>query len=465
MSNNWNKNEIKEQIKKVIKYSQDFETHEPKVDALYDKWYKNKLRFIDSLNGELIYEYPQPICFEMSEEDKVKNVEDFITDISLEYAIVKNIDEICRFFEECKQDIYKNILQNDFTFINSQDETCVIKKGIKINKALKFFFYDEEKEQLTNLQMAVSRLIQKDKVQGKLCLSVHPLDFLSSSENTYNWRSCHSLDGEYRAGNLSYMVDKATVICYLKSEEDAILPNFPSTIKWNNKKWRVLIHISNDENLMFAGRQYPFSSEKALDLVKNLLISHLYPKNFWTDWTNKQIKSFKFPKEEIPIYFNSSYIPIEYKLKAINEIIKEGPDHKNYNDVLYSNYYDPYYSYNSSSYTPSDKTIIEIGESIPCLCCEEESVGLTDIFRCIKCEEKYGIKEHPDFLTCDICGKRTFYRKIHRLNHSSEVICDDCIEEKKFKKCDFCGTVFEDETELLSLKGEMICKECYDWRT
>ena len=28
-------------------------------------------------------------------------------------------------------------------------------------------------------------------------------DYLSLSENAFNWRSCHALDGEYRAGNLS----------------------------------------------------------------------------------------------------------------------------------------------------------------------------------------------------------------------------------------------------------------------
>ena len=73
---------------------------------------------------------------------------------------------------------------------------------------------------------------------------MHPLDYLSLSENTYNWRSCHSLDGEYRAGNLSYMMDKSTVICYLKSNDDVILSNFGPEVKWNSKKWRVLLYFS-----------------------------------------------------------------------------------------------------------------------------------------------------------------------------------------------------------------------------
>ena len=91
-------------------------------------------------------------------------------------------------------------------------------------------------------------------MSGDFCISIHPLDFLTSSVNTYNWRSCHALDGEYRAGNLSYMVDKSTIICYLKGANNAKLPMFPDDVPWNSKKWRVLIYVSDYWDLLFAGR-------------------------------------------------------------------------------------------------------------------------------------------------------------------------------------------------------------------
>ena len=47
-------------------------------------------------------------------------------------------------------------------------------------------------------------ILQDVKVSGDLVLSVHPLDYLSISDNNHNWYSCHSLDGEYGAGNLGY---------------------------------------------------------------------------------------------------------------------------------------------------------------------------------------------------------------------------------------------------------------------
>ena len=125
-------------------------------------------------------------------------------------------------------------------------------------KALKFFIDNEGA--LRHYQDRISNIIQANSFSGILCLSIHPLDYLSSSENMSNWRSCHALDGEYAAGNLSYMTDPSTIICYLKSndENDVILPMFPPDVPWNSKKWRCLLHFSDDKDMMFMSKHYPF---------------------------------------------------------------------------------------------------------------------------------------------------------------------------------------------------------------
>ena len=115
---------------------------------------------------------------------------------------------------------------------------------MKIGKALhKFFDVYCSAEKLEWIIQELSRLIQENTISGRLCLSVHPLDFLSLSENQHKWRSCHALDGEYRGGNLSYMCDEVTVITYLKSKEDTILPHFPSDVPWNNKSYSIQITV------------------------------------------------------------------------------------------------------------------------------------------------------------------------------------------------------------------------------
>ena len=149
--------------------------------------------------------------------------------------------------------------------------------------------FEEDEKTLSAMQDYASTVIQENKITGKLCISVHPLDYLSSSENTYKWKSCHSLNGEYRAGNLSYMCDTSTIICYIKGEEEAKLPNFPSDVLWNSKKWRVLLNISDYKDIVFAGRQYPFSSIDLLNKVKDILISKTKILAPWgySNWTNE----------------------------------------------------------------------------------------------------------------------------------------------------------------------------------
>lgn len=450
--------EIKEQVKSVLKYSQDFGTHDPKVDALINDWYEAKKFFIQHIGEDLIYEYPETIFFEMNETDKIKNIEDFITNIEFDYRRLDNIQEIIRFFEDNKMNFYTNHTTNDFIF-----DDVIIKKGIKINKALKFFI--EDKETLTDLQMAVSRVIQKDKIQGRLCLSVHPLDYLSSSENKHNWRSCHALDGEYSMGNLSYMIDESTIICYLKSEEDTILPNFPPTIPWNNKKWRVLIHFSNDKEMMFSGRQYPFASDKGLDLVLEKLLPSIGLGEKWSKWDNTTLSEFK--KNDESLHFNSPYIPVNDELIKLNELVKSGIGSLNYNDVLYSNYYKPYYSYRLNhpfyhSFTggTTRQTRFEIGKPVKCLCCERDYITVSDIPRCNKCEMDYGTAEHEMFDYCIECGERIFIDDAYYVDGIGH-ICADCLEsEDNYVRCRDCGMIMPIREAYRDEDGNYYCDWC-----
>ena len=64
---------IKEQVKKVITYSQNIE--EPKVDWLINSWFKAKADFITMFGG-LIYEGPQ-LTFKLSESDRLKEFFEF----------------------------------------------------------------------------------------------------------------------------------------------------------------------------------------------------------------------------------------------------------------------------------------------------------------------------------------------------------------------------------------------------
>ena len=194
-----------------------------------------------------------------------------------------NYEDLADFVLTQKDGFFKNLTIEDYTYNGKK-----ITKGTKLIKSFKYFVHNERS--LEDIQNEASRIIQEDKVTGKLCISVHPLDFLSLSENNSNWRSCHSLDGEYRAGNLSYMMDSATFICYLKNNnKDGQINSFPNDVPWNDKKWRVLLFLSNEKELIMAGRQYPFTSDFGLSFIlkqvlpqTHILSSARYIE--YTDW-------------------------------------------------------------------------------------------------------------------------------------------------------------------------------------
>ena len=91
-----NLNIIKEQVAKVITYSQNIE--EPKVNWLINNWFKAKSNFITMFGG-LIYEGPQ-MTFKLNETDKLKEFYEF-----------------CQYIENQ----YNNKDLNDFIYLNNED--------------------------------------------------------------------------------------------------------------------------------------------------------------------------------------------------------------------------------------------------------------------------------------------------------------------------------------------------------
>ena len=72
-------------------------------------------------------------------KDKIQNVEDFITDVEYNYSNNSLINTLLEFLEENKNNFYTNETEKDFIFYKNGKD-IKIPKGMKINRALKFFF-------------------------------------------------------------------------------------------------------------------------------------------------------------------------------------------------------------------------------------------------------------------------------------------------------------------------------------
>ena len=382
-------NEIKSNIKEVISYSQGIEN--PKVDELIDNWYQAKKDIIALFGGQLIYTFPEKVVFHLDEREKRIRLSEFIDSIAVHW----DNDELADFIATFQDNFFENLTLADYVVPSSGK---VITKGSKIIKAFKFF--EKDKIVLDDLQTQASMLIQDDKVEGYLSFSVHPLDYLSSSENNYNWRSCHSLDGEYRAGNLSYMLDSSTIMVYLSSKEKTILPNFPDSVPWNSKKWRVLFFLSNDWNMLFAGRQYPFASKQGINIALNYF-SKLFDLTYYKCWEDYRIGSVNLNAN--PLSLIGDYVPVGRKLIALNQLItdtktKENGEALHYNDLLYSTGYKPIYAYSfEKNYhfslptgTTNSETKFFIGGVPKCLRCGKEEIMHSGTMQCQECLDIYG---------------------------------------------------------------------------
>ena len=440
--------EIKEQFIKVIEFSQDLQ--DITVDSLFDNWLEAKRDIIEAFDGKLIYEVPEKVSFHLDDAVRKVNFSNFVDNINNVFQNKKLVD----FLSANEEGFYTNTVPATY-----QNEDIKVPQGMKLVKAFKYF--EKDQNLLTELQNQASQIIQEDKIEGRLCFSVHPLDYLSVSLNTYNWRSCHALDGDYRSGNLSYMIDKSTIVCYLKGENDAILPLFPNDVPWNSKKWRVLLCLSDHWEMIFAGRQYPFSSKSGLDLVRQYLLPALKIDNHqMTEWKNDYVTEYTDNNTGEKYKLAENYLPYYGELHKISSIIID-KDIFHFNDLLRSScYLTPYYMFKHDYWWYETERLpqVNVGGEVKCLRCGKKRIACPDVMICPDCIDD--INYDPDEqLTCDCCGGAI--RNGNWQEVQGETICGRCIENECFV-CDRCGEIHFNTNKKYDRKyDEYICTWCY----
>lgn len=456
--------QIKKDFDEVIRYSQGIPN--PKTNMLFDIWMECKRDFIELFGGNYIYEFPEKVSFDLGPKEKHDRVIRFAGQVASQWGYT----DLSRFIEAQEDGFFQNLTISDYTAWDGK----VIKKGSKLVKAFRHFIKGNDRS-LVDIQNEASRIIQEDKIEGTLCLSVHPLDFLSVSENTYNWRSCHALDGEYRAGNLSYMMDRNTIICYLKGGDNMPLQGFGPDVRWNSKKWRVLLYVSEDWRMIIAGRQYPFESKTGMDIVlKDFLpmagICKSEPEYGWTDWNSTLISKISL-SNDIEVHFDCPYIPVGHTLMALDDLVKNGEGSKQFNDVLSSSCYKPIYTVKymkhiwdgsgGHSTTWPGSTTFHIGGYTYCLWCgEEECLEGADTMLCEECELEHGHSESDMFTYCDSCGRRIYADDACTVG--DEDWCEHCFD-KYAKRCECCGEAFhEDYIHYNEATQQYVCSYCLE---
>jgi hypothetical protein len=392
----------------------------------FDKYQKNKASLLEDLGNQYIYTR-QNIVVEIKEDSKLKMMREFIDKISgfynkkvlYDFLEVNGVDG---FFENKITKTFYMLLSIHDEVYSFSDATIdgikslKLQQGMKISKVLKYFIKEDSAHMLYHIQTKYSQIINGSRLSGNLSLSIHPLDYLSMSHNNENWRSCQSLDGEYASGTLSLMCDQTTLVAYLASPELQELDW--GGVRWNSKKWRVLVHIDKTRNRIVLSKHYPFYSyELETQLVE--MIKEIYP---------------QFKDSEIQNLENS------------DSVISKVRDAQNYNDIARSNGF-----ITRTLSTDSESEKILIGTVVPCLHCGKNPIEDAMSFACYHC-----MPIETSF--CDRCETNGHREEdMYWVSQEDRSICSDCFNYA-YDICDSCSYVIPQE-EMSS--GDMrICKEC-----
>lgn len=287
-------------------------------------------------------------------------------------------------------------------------------------------------------------LIMNDKViNGTICISIHPLDFMTMSDNASNWQSCMSwvYNGCYRVGTIEMMNSNNVVCAYLKNTSSPFVFTHPATEEvkgeWVNKAWRQLFYINKD--IIMSGKAYPYIQEDITRFILNTL-KDLAKENM--NW------NYEFGIEP---YKDMIHVNSLYRMEKQREWIYAKSQVKNniiwdtngmYNDMLNDNTY-PFLCYrNKVKHTK----IYSASGKCNCLQCggsviefdEDEMDYYNDRYRnvgavlCRDCYDSYEV--------CDCCDSYSPVMNIHTIEVDNEYIglCDRCIN-KRIKLCPCCG--------------------------
>ena len=322
------------------------------------------------------------------------------------------------------------------------DKKYRLSPGAKVSKAIGKIAMAYNLPYYEEFRIAHSQVLNEKSVSGELCMSIHPLDYMTMSDNDCGWNSCMSWSdfGDFRQGTVEMMNSPMVVVVYLKSATDYYI-NSRDGVKWNSKRWRELFVITPD---LIAGiKGYPYWNRNLEDLsirwIKDVI-------------KDSGIKGFGPYDDHISIFeghnnhvydseANEFYLRFESKL-------------------MYNDFYDTHHVMLAKNYTAPD--VINYSGVSECLCCggelydwETESdlfCGSCDpVYRCVECGDWHPLEDlievdgdllceycyNDNVIECSGCGTPHLYDNVEHIHLAKDdnTICldkeiyldDDCI--------------------------------------
>ena len=170
---------------------------------------------------------------------------------------------------------FNNTLKAVFKVKMPSDKILSVDSNMKpmrlLNKLAKEF---ELEESFEKFRLEHSRILNDSRITGKLIISIHPLDYMTMSDNDSDWSSCMSWreHGDYCLGTVEMMNSPYVICAFLESSHP--MEMYSARCLWNNKKWRCLFICHDDAIVKIKG--YPYQ-HKELETAIIRMIADLFP--------------------------------------------------------------------------------------------------------------------------------------------------------------------------------------------
>ncbi len=264
------------------------------------------------------------------------------------------------------------------------------------------------------VRVAHSLVLNQKKLKGTLCLSIHPLDYATASDNDNGWSSCMSWRerGCYRMGTVEMMNSPMVICAYVRSDKQHMEIDGQ---EWNSKKWRAWIIVNKD--LIVCNRHYPYHQPAFAKEACNWVRELVGEKYGWTyDDVHEDFYSY-MDKEtnDNGIELRTHYMYNDLGDTDIIGMLRQDKRHL------------PGYIYFSGK--------------AECMVCGEEILPDTQGADVLECTDCYCENE----CYCDRCGTELSDEGDRYTDPDGDILCRDCWEER-CTTCAVCeDTIWRDD--------------------
>ena len=429
------------------------------LDYILREWNKSKQTLFNIFGEKLMLE--KEIQVEDGDNKKIREVSEYLYSFNPGINFIKNLRKLFElnniYFDDSyaiynliqAYQLFTNRVAKGFTYHNKDGKIVKVPEGAKVMKVLQKMAKEFDLPDFEIFRNHISRITEVRKSKIKFTLSIHPLDYMTMSDNANGWESCMNWTqgpGSYRAGTIEMMNSPLVVVAHITTK-----PYYPenTSIKWTSKSWRELIIVH--PNAICSVKSYPYYNIAFDKALVNWLANLVEEK---TEWRYNRKK----PQESLE---SCSYIEAwQDKEDEDNHFLLDFETNEMYNDFGNTE------NYGIFSINPPDNKYrtfaINYSGSMTCMCCGEDGYWSDDT-EAVVCEDC----DPPTYCYC--CGERV--NANDAIDVDGELVCEDCYHD--LPRCMCCEDAhFEDnfipvfvghidnQTINVDYDEHYICSEC-----